>query len=207
MVIGDIVRSKALPERGAFQRSLQAALKEAGRQARKLASPYTITLGDEFQAVYQGAESLFADLFGIMAKIHPTEARFAIGVGEISTQINRKQALGMDGPPFHRARSGMIALKETKGLILLEVGDSGPWTMANQALDLLSSQVMKWESNRLEILARLLRGETPASIAARLRISKPALYKNISAGGLKNVAELCREIARNLDASLFLART
>src|SRR5688500_7792726 len=95
-VIGDVVASKELAQRSVFQRRLGKALAQTSGAARHLASPYTITLGDEFQAVYRNADLLFADIFGIMAEIHPVRIRLALGVGALTTKINPVQALGMD---------------------------------------------------------------------------------------------------------------
>src|SRR5438552_5075102 len=87
-VIGDIVASKKLAQRNVFQRRLGKALDQTSGTARHLASPYTITLGDEFQAVYRKADRLFADAFDIMAEIHPVRIRIAFGIGGLTTRIN-----------------------------------------------------------------------------------------------------------------------
>jgi len=99
-LIGDIVDSKALPKRDAFQAGLAECLKEISSRNPALASPYTITLGDEFQAVYKSADTLFADIFSILCHIHPAQARFAVGAGVISTEINRKQSLAWTARRF-----------------------------------------------------------------------------------------------------------
>ena len=110
VVIADLVASRHVPQRTVFQRKLARVLAKASREAEALASPFTLTLGDEFQAVYRGANTLFADVCGLMAEIHPVRARFALGVGELTTRINPEQALGMDGPVFHQARAALKAI-------------------------------------------------------------------------------------------------
>src|SRR6266498_2562651 len=110
-VIGDLVASRNIPQRAAFQRKITRVLAKTTEKASGLASPYTLTLGDEFQAVYRRGDSLIADVMGIMAEIHPVRARFALGVGELTTRINPAQALGMDGPVFHQARAALSNLK------------------------------------------------------------------------------------------------
>ena len=121
-LIGDIVDSKGQARRGDLQRTLAAELKRISERSKsKLASPYTITLGDEFQAVYKSADNVFLDIFSILAELAPgAEARFGIGVGELTTAINPKQALGMDGPAFHRARDAISILKKSGYLIRLQ---------------------------------------------------------------------------------------
>ena len=207
-LIGDIVNSKGQARRGDLQRTLAAVLKENSERRPKLASPYTITLGDEFQAVYKSADNLFLDIFSILAEIAPTEARFGIGVGELTTAINPKQALGMDGPAFHRARDSITILKKSGYLIRLE-GNPPPqgeaynhWKLLNNLLNFVSHKVAAWEQNRLRILVGLLKGHSVAELERELGVSNVAVYKNINAGPLDELLGLCHEITNLLNREL-----
>lgn len=206
-VIGDIVDSKQLPRRGEFQARLAATLKDISR-AKTLASPYTITLGDEFQAVYKGAGTLFADIFAIMQEAHPARVRFAIGVGELTTKINPKQALGMDGPAFHRARETITTLKKSGYLIGLQ-GEAPPqgdafdhWKLLNHLLNIVTHRVRAWGRNRLRIMVGLLQDRSVAELERELGVSNVAVYKNINAGPLDELRGLCEEITHLLDREL-----
>lgn len=201
-VIGDIVASKQLEQRGSFQRRLQRTLEQRSAAAPHLASPYTITLGDEFQAVYRKADLLFADAFSIMAEIHPVRTRLAFGVGELTTRINPTQALGMDGPAFHGARSALMALKED-GRWLRIAGNLGEsWVLANYVLNLLSHEMEGWTRNRLFILAGLLRGQGVKEIEEGLQISRVAIYKNIRAAALDDVVGICQELEQAMNRAM-----
>jgi hypothetical protein len=201
VVIGDIVASRALAQRAVFQRRFSKALDERTREARHLASPFTITLGDEFQAVYRKADLLLADAFTIMAEIHPVRTRLAYGVGELSTRINPAQALGMDGPAFHDARAALTLLKES-GRLLRVAGQPENWALINHVLSLLSHQVETWSRNRLLIMAGLLRGRAVKEIEEGLKISRVAVYKNIRAAALDDVRGICQELERALNQAL-----
>ena len=201
-LIGDVVASRGLVERGQFQRRLGKVLTQTSRTAPNLASPYTITLGDEFQAVYRKADFLFADVFAIMAEIHPVRTRFAIGVGELTTRINPDQALGMDGPAFHDARAALTALKTDKRVLRIAGGPNQGWRMADHVLNLLSHQIAGWSRNRLLILSGLLRGRAVKDIEAGLQISRVAVYKNIRAAALDDVVGICQELERALNQAM-----
>jgi len=201
-VIGDIVGSRDVTRRSVFQRRLAHTLKKTDGGARQLASPYTITLGDEFQAVYRGADTLFADAFTIMAQIHPVRARFAFGVGGLTTRINPVQALGMDGPAFHGARDALLALKEDERLLRIAGEPEKAWALANHVLSLLSHEIEGWSRNRLLVLAGLLRGLPVKEIEAGLEISRVAVYKNIRAAALDEVVGICHELADALNRAL-----
>lgn len=202
-VIGDIVQSKDISRRDAFQRKLTTTLKALGHEKGSgLASPFTITLGDEFQAVYRSAAGLWGDLATVLTALHPTQVRFGIGVGELTTKLNPKQALGMDGPAFHRARAAITALKEGAGRFRIVGEHEEDWALANHSLAFVSHHLAGWGRNRLEILAALLQGRTVSEFEAELSISKVAIYKNINAACLTEVAALWHEIARALNLAL-----
>jgi hypothetical protein len=206
-LIGDIVDSKQLERRGEFQTKLAALLKSVSTRNPALASPYTITLGDEFQAVYKSPDTLFADLFSILAEIHPVRARFAVGIGPLSTSINKKQALGMDGPAFHRAREAIMALKGTTYLVRFQGEPAAregedSWKLLTHLLNVLSHQIDGWGQNRLRIMHGLLAGKTVVEMEKELRISKVAVYKNINAATLDEIKGLCTEITRLLKKEL-----
>lgn len=201
-LIADVVASKQLARRETFQRRLGATLAEVSAEATALASPFTITLGDEFQALYRGAASVLGDVTTIWAEIHPVRARFALGVGELSTRINAQQALGMDGPAFHAARGALEAMKKDGGLLRIAGEREEDWALVNRALNLLSHEVEGWSRNRLLVLAGLLRGRSVREIERGLKISQVAVYKNIRAAALDEVVGLCQEITRSLEQAL-----
>lgn len=201
-VIGDIVGSKQLRARAQFQRRLQAALRAANTRSEPLASPYTLTLGDEFQAVYRDAMTVWADVFALMAQIAPVRARFALGVGELATPLNPAQAIGMDGPAFHRAREELEALKASGRLLGVRGAEGEPWGLAGAALRLVSVQVEAWKPRRLRVFADWLAGRPVVEVAGQAGISPRAVYKNIRAAGLDEIKGLCDELARVLNAEL-----
>lgn len=192
VLIGDLVASRQADDRAALQRTLGAALADANRAgAGRLVSPWTITLGDEFQAVYGGPAGVLRDLVGLQAALLPARVRFAIGIGPMATPINPDQALGMDGPAFYAARDGIEALKES-GRSLAVAGnlDSGDARWAAALLAVVDALSRKWRPNRFEVLYRLLGDEPVADIAAALDLSVQAVYRNIRDGELELVMEL-----------------
>lgn len=202
VLIGDIVGSRALPERAQFQRRLRQALQGLNGRRRGLASPYTLTLGDEFQAVYRDPGPVFADLFALLGEIAPVRARLAIGVGEIVTPLNATQAIGMDGPAFHRARAMLERLKQNDRLLGASGRDEAAWVLPGASLAILSGQLAGWRPNRLKLFARLLAGDPVAELAKRTGITPRAVNKNIRAADLDVWRHILEEVARLLAEDL-----
>lgn len=200
-VIGDLEASKELDKktRHHTQEVLKRLFTEKKHVKEGILSPYTLTLGDEFQALYGNADNLFHHIWTIAASIYPVMARWSVSSGEINTQINREQSLGMDGPAFHDARSGMELLKKEKQLFRLHTGKTLYDSIANSSLKLLSADFRSWKRNRIKILEQLYSGSDVKQIAAELNLSDVAVYKNIHAGNLTAVMEYTKGLTELLN--------
>lgn len=202
VLIGDIEASRKSKQRHALQSQLKSVLAELNRDSKPPIAPYTITLGDEFQAVFTQADGLFAGLLRILIALHPIRVRFALGLGDITTELNTEQALGMDGPAFYRAREGIEHLKSTGELLHVGGLPSGTAELVDGSLKLISQRMRKWHVNRLAILHGLMRGDKVQPIAKQLGISEQAVYKNIHSGGLEAVIQVLSAISTLLDTHL-----
>jgi SatD family (SatD) len=199
VVVGDLVASRSIAGRSAVQNELKAALKGLnGKKRSDLLSPYTITLGDEFQAVFCGAERVFPDALRIMRAIHPVRIRFSFGIGRIDTPINRKQAIGMDGPAFHLARTAIEGLKRTKTLFVLAAPAGIDVALANGSLDLVSHLVRKWDRNQFDMLLGAFDRHPVKDIAVDLGVTDKAVYKAVEAGAMKTIIRIFEEITLHI---------
>ena len=208
VLIADIEESRKMkgPKREQIQNRLSGVLEELSCDSPSLVSPYTITLGDEFQAVFRSADGICVHILKILTELHPVTVRFSLAAGTITTPINREQAIGMDGPAFHAARRGINLLKENGFLFHLDAEEEDQELLAilNGSLKLLSREIRGWNENRLRISYMLKEGYDYREIADRLDISTTAFYKNKRAGLLDVVEELGSNMAgvinRNIDS-------
>lgn len=204
-VIGDVVQSRKLQNRSVIQKQLNQALKRLSSKARKrLLSPYTLTLGDEFQAVYRKPDYLFYDLWWIAAQLPSTKFRFSIATGPLTTPINSRSAVGMDGPAFHIARSGIDELRSRGGMFQLSsvLHEFPPWMQP--FLDILSDLRTGWNINRIKILCYVLEGFRAeiSTMAKETSLSVRAVYKNIRQGSVKNIAFMLQLIELELGETI-----
>lgn len=202
VVIADIVASRKIDERAALQKKLKAVIRQVNRKNSNLVSPYTITLGDEFQAVLNNADQLFYDFTTIMEALHPEKIRFSIAVGEINTPINRKQAIGMDGPAFYAARHGIETLKSNEFLFTCNGLNEWQQSLVNQSLYLASYHLLKWKLSRLSIFNYLQQGLNVLEMSKKMDLSDKSIYKSIDHGALKVVNGLFRDIEQTISQSL-----
>jgi len=204
VLIGDLVASRGLEDRDQVQRSLQGVLDELNTRPTRQLSPYTLTLGDEFQAVYEDVRGLFRDIVRIMTAVHPARVRFSLGVGRIATALNRDQALGMDGTAFHIARDGISALKQNGGLFALQgEGIEGPvWELVRSTLTLFGSDWVGWRHTRMRVFALLYEGADVEEISRDVGITVRSVYKNVNVASLPTRLAALEAIAALLQQRL-----
>lgn len=202
VLIGDLIASRHSQNRKGLQNRLKTILTKLNDRKPKPVSPYTLTLGDEFQAIFNAADNVFDDIVQIMEALHPDQGRFSLGLGTITTDLNPDQALGMDGPAFYMAREGVDRLKDSGDLLYLGGLPDNQALLAEGALRLLSQRIQKWEANRFAILHGLLVGDPVKTIAAKLNVSEQAVYKNIHSGGLEAVIQVLSSLTTILNHCL-----
>jgi len=198
VMIGDLVASREIEERVDFDAGLVSRMEQLGANNPFLLSPYTLTIGDEIQAVFSQPERLFFEAFSILAQIYPQRMRFSFSVGRLSKPINPERAIGMDGPAFYAARDGIDGLKKS-GYLFAVSGEKIPALgIIRHALNLLSGQVEKWNATRLDSFVALMDGKPVKEIAAELGKSDKTIYKTIQAGELEETALLLKEMTQAL---------
>ncbi len=207
VIIGDLVGSRTLPDRERFQVAFQQVLAQATATAvaDTLVSPYTLTLGDEFQAVLRRARGLFATLLGITRDLRPVELRLALGIGDIVTALNHERAIGMDGSAFHRAREGIDRLKQDSGRCRIEGLDPPLSVLLNNALTLAFDRLSESRGTRLTLVVGLLAGLPVRALAADLGKSEQTLYKTIRRTNLHALVGLLGAIEDLIDQRLGVA--
>lgn len=200
-LIGDICDSRTVAERGDLQLTLQETLDELNKQHRQaLASPLTITLGDEFQALLSDPAPVWQMVASIQSRLFPVQFRFALGLGGIDTTINARAALGMDGPAFHIARDAIDRLKKQGGWYQVE--GIPEVDLANQSLALVSHFQGQWQHRRFQVYEMYLAGLSANDMSEQLKISRSAVYKNINDGALAVVAGITGAIATSMQREL-----
>lgn len=182
-LIGDLVESRAL-KRGArtdVQRALEHLMAKLNDDlADALLSPFTITLGDEFQALLAKPSVLPVVLWAIEDAIPEVRIRTGIGYGTLSTPLKLEAAIGMDGPVFHAAREAVSRARSQQWLGGVFLG-FGTWEnrVLNGFARMLWTSRNQWTKGQREVTRRLRDGAHPRAIGEELGISTPAVYNRV----------------------------
>ncbi len=182
VLIGDMVRSKTHRNRNSLQRSFDETLREAQKKYGKaFISPLTLTIGDEFQAVLERSDDLFSLFTFIETRLEGVQFRYGLGLGGIDTDINSRQAIGMDGPAFHRARAAIEQAKKEELSFWFKSENAGEEERINTLLCWVDYAVKRWNMQRKKIFYYHCEKYTQKEISTRLDISQPAVSQNINA--------------------------
>lgn len=207
VVIGDVISSRKVEKRNDLQNKLLDIFNDlnTSNYENQLVSPYTITLGDEFQAVYEKANCLFLDSISILEKTFPQKIRFSFGIGEISTNINREQSIGMDGSAFYFAREGIVNLKDQRGNYKFNIcglEDPELEILFNNTLRVFSNLLEGWNRNRYFILRSTMEGKAVKEIAKELKLTETAVYMNIYDGSIREMIAILEIMINRINKRL-----
>ena len=193
-VIGDIKDSKNLKNRMETQEKLKETLDNINQKyEQNISSKFIITLGDEFQGLLCSGERTMELINEIERNMHPVKIRFGIGIGEITTEIDRNMAIGADGPGYYKARSAINYLKQNEKRketdtadirVEIEGDNQASETMINTILTLLSVIKGSWSDRQREVIWDMLEHQDGQSNAAdRLSVRQPTVQKTLAKGG------------------------
>ncbi|MBI9050827.1 MAG: hypothetical protein JEZ00_15510 [Anaerolineaceae bacterium] len=204
VLIADIAASRKIINRRKIQDDLLRILGKLNLNNGSIISPYTITLGDEFQAVFSSAQFIFHDVFRILSELFPEKVRFSFGIGRISTEIIRESSIGMDGPAFHVARDGIEKLKKTSDRFSINGVTGKNANLINQSLQILSHESNKWKESRLKTFNLYIQEQPVKKICESINLTDKAIYKTINMGMLDIFKEQLLEIEKLISYELNL---
>lgn len=203
-LIGDIRGSRELEDRQAAQREFKAVVDALNEELPdgSIASRFTVTTGDEFQVLLTDAADAVEAAVSASDRFHPAKLRFGIGRGQLDTEVNPDQAIGMDGPCFHRARDAIDAAR-TDGAWLRVAGWSDDLDRhANAMFDLVQCVREDWTDRQAQFASALKEAGAQNRVAERYGVSKSTVSESLSAGHVQEVREAERSLGDWLQDTL-----
>jgi len=163
-VIGDLVGSRSVPDRGHVQETLAAALAEVN-DVVAVAQPFQPTVGDEHQgACTTVADAVRASLLVRLAMLPLVDVRHGIGHGEVTVHDDSRTPLLQDGPGWWAARAAIEELGDRRGPS--RTWFRGPGEGAVNAFLVCRDQIVDRLNDRgLRILRLALLGHSQKDIA------------------------------------------
>lgn len=209
-LIGDFIASKDILDRSLVQQKLETCLHSLNHQYQDvLVSKLTITLGDEFQGLFQLDAPIFKLVDELVLAMKPYKIRFGLGSGEILTPIDPEQSIGADGPAYWRARQAIetVHKKNDYGNTQIALILENP-QLSQQANALLAaSEHIKssWRPSQEEVFEALIElgiyqeQFEQYRVADYLKLNESAFTKRLKSSGAK-IYFRCRNAVQELIA-------
>jgi hypothetical protein len=125
------------------------------KNKKKLLSPLTITLGDEFQGIVKNLKTGLEVILQIeeLLLYEKYHLRYVLYYGEIETPINPEIAYGMLGSGLSSARKMLETLKETERRFRVVSNVNTKSEALNDALWVYQNICSKWNTTEDKLLA------------------------------------------------------
>ena len=195
-LIADVIDSKMVQERLDLQKQVEKTLQKMNELfGDYLASRFTLTLGDEFQALLEVDAPVFQIIDTLRLELNPTQLRFGIGLGEIVTAIDPLQSVGADGPAYWNARAAINFVHQKNDYgntqIYFSSGKENQDYFVNALIASGEAIRSGWRESQEEILLNLLKrsvySETfsQQDLAQSLAINPSALSKRLKSSSVR----------------------
>ena len=195
-LIADVIDSKMVQERFDLQKQVEKTLQKMNELfGDYLASRFTLTLGDEFQALLEVDAPVFQIIDTLRSELTPTQLRFGIGLGEIVTSIDPLQSIGADGPAYWNARTAINLLHQKNDYgntqIYFSSGKENQDFFVNALIASGEAIRSGWRGSQEEILLDLLKrcvyseNFSQQDLAQSLAINPSALSKRLKSSSIR----------------------
>ena len=195
-LIADVIDSKMVQERFDLQKQVEKTLQKMNELfGDYLASRFTLTLGDEFQALLEVDAPVFQIVDTLRSELTPTQLRFGIGLGEIVTAIDPLQSIGADGPAYWNARGAINFVHQKNDYgntqIYFSSGKENQDFFVNALIASGEAIRSGWRDSQEEILLNLLKRSvysesfSQQDLAQSLAINPSALSKRLKSSSIR----------------------
>ena len=192
-IIGDIKNSKEIDNRYEVQNKLKKILDDINLKYKAdIKANFLITLGDEFQGLLNSPVFAIEIVKYIQRELYPVKLRFGIGIGEISTEINQKAAIGADGPAFYAAREMINFLKNEEKHLKnqapdIQIGYYNSKTIEIDEINIMLTLIKviedSWtDKQRYTIWDMMLNGGSQEKCAKRMKTSQSTVARRLLDG-------------------------
>lgn len=181
ILMGDIIGS-----RGSDLKELQAGfgrlVSSCNRDCRNvILSPYTITLGDEFQGVAGSLRGVTGSIFYLEEERirgqHPFRLRYVAVYGEIETPLNERIAYGMMGSGLSRARELLSAKRRGRPRFLFELPDPRLTENLNRLYRVIDGLSVRWNQQDYPLIVDMLESTNNEEVGARHGKNRSQVWK------------------------------
>ena len=183
VLLADVVGSRSIADRAAFDKKLQAGLQAAAQMFQiAFEMPLQVWKGlDEVAAVLKTPVELYSIINVIQNAIAPEKFRFVLVRGSIDVVPQNGDVRQADGPVFHQAAAAIQQLKKEGLLFSCSTGDA-LWDSAfSTQLNLLLLVKEGWTERQRLVYNAYVSSGRQEEVAAELQVTQQTVSKTLQA--------------------------
>jgi hypothetical protein len=147
----------------------------------KILSPYTTTLGDEFQGIARSLRSVADTIFYLedirMKRQYGFMFRYVAHYGEIETPINRKIAYGMMGPGLAHARELLNEKRRGQLRFLFDLPNEMLTDNLNKLFLVIAGLTSRWDLQDYSLILDMLSTQNNDEVAEKHGKDRSQIWK------------------------------
>jgi hypothetical protein len=144
-------------------------------------SPFTITLGDEFQGIVRtlrsSVETIFCFEEEILSRGYAFQLHYVAHRGEIKTPINPSIAYEMMGPGLTTARSILTEKKRTRPRFVFEYGKGSTSIVLNDLFFVLERIIDHWRVRDYDLIMDMIGNTSNIEVARMQKRDRTAVWR------------------------------
>jgi len=181
ILMGDVIGSSDYePEN--LGNNLKKLVHSANEDLRnKTLSPYTVTLGDEFQGVTKsltsGIETLFYFEEQRLAKELDFKLHYVLHFGKIETEINRETSYGMLGKGLTEAREKLTAKKRDRKRFNFSLEIKEQSEQLNRLFEVLEGITEKWKPDDFALILDMIQNDNDQEVGEKHSKDRSQIYR------------------------------
>jgi hypothetical protein len=181
IVMGDVIKSRRL-DAARLQQQLTALLAACNKELKTdILSPYTTTLGDEFQGIAQSLHAVAASIFYLEERRIKDQLdfwlRYVAHYGEIQTPINPQVAYGMMGPGLARARALLTDKRRGRPRFSFDLQDQRLAENLTRLFRVIDGLTSRWKRRDFPLIADMLSKTKNEEVGARHHKNRSQIWK------------------------------
>ncbi|WP_018126631.1 SatD family protein [Balneola vulgaris] len=181
ILMGDVV-SSATYDAQSLSKQLKALVHAVNEDhSADIQSPFTITLGDEFQGVTQSLEATIAILFSFeeecLRQELPFKLHYAFHIGKIDTPINPDIAYEMMGEGLTTTREILTNKKRNRLRFEFLLQDKQQTLQLNRLFEVLDALILNWKQEDFPLILDMIENENNAEVGELHNKNRDQIWK------------------------------
>lgn len=171
ILMGDVIASSDYDAQ-ALGKNLKELVNAANETLKKQTlSPYTVTLGDEFQGVTSSLQSGIETLFYLeeqrLVKGCEFKLHYVLHYGKIETPINPETSYGMLGKGLTQARKKLTAKKRERKRFNFDLGEEEFSTQLNRLFEVLDGITERWKPDDFALITDMINNDNDREVGEK----------------------------------------